>query len=1208
MSSKNNLKYKILADHTDFEKKMRRVATVAQDVGKTAGSALKIGVAGGALAAAAGMVALGAEMSKAIALANIQEEAESKLSSVLEATGNAAGYNRQQLFDMAGAMQGITTIGDEVTISGMAVLATFKEIRGEGFERATMAAMDMSTILKTDLNSAMVQIGKALNDPIKGMSALSRSGVSFTEQQKDQIKVLQESGNIMGAQAIILGELESEFGGAAAAIRETFGGSVTAAGNAFGDLQEQIGFTVTKNKFFIEGAHVAEQAFVNWTGQIKGNETAMMELSKTIAIGVIGAIDGIITGIEYTVLGWQGMKVAWNGTMSALVGGLASTIDFFNNGWSAIGYAASDTWLDIKFGALLAFDGITEGFAGVIEAIATQADALSFTIKNPFGDDWVVGMSGASASMREVAGTIRDASTATEDYAAEKERLSTAYQLETEAGSALTSELHQVSGMYAEAGQSAYDGMGKASTAAESAHLALGGIKASLLEIDVKRAGSVEVVKTTNTEIVTSDTAVSNKIIENSLATKNAQIADSKAAKDAQVADIDTVKEKFDYLKKETVESGGSFAEIPKVIIEEFGAIAKQSGDSLLTDSNSVSKNFSKAQTNIVGSDTAHWTKTQNDVTDGLSDIATDSKKYLVTNSGSVVENFGDAKTKITDPGGSAHAMFGDYNGLLDGMQSKTDQILLKGGGGRESIQSQYNTLKSKASTSMTGLSLDFGSKFDDMNTKSDKILLKGGDGHESMQSQYKTYATKAKTAIGDVVGVFTRGEGTKEEVARLASGKLTEYATSAATTGLTEILSALGSEIGAWVGLGTAQTSTEGSTWGEKIATGAGYLAQAGISILAGKALGDTFAADGGWIGSNPGGGVLKGGSGTKDDIFLGYTDGGSTRNWGMGGEFVINKEATAKYLPELVAINNNKFEDGGPVADAMPPTHRINDSGFDTFLSTVIETKGNWQKAIVDAIAYYAGTAAGMLTGKALGPKIMGYAKGGQVRDRAFGWGGFLDDLLDPGELFHDSEDGFIPSTVPWLDPGSSTIIDSIGGIFGRPQHQGPFDNIQDYMDYGFVWDTIRNLPVVGESAKHADNILFPFVRDVITPGGNVTFGTIGDMMKGVFAGIEEEVKSIITGGFLSQGSFNLFNANGGPIGQFHDGTNYVPESGSYYLERGEKVVPDKYTGDEGLREEVRQLKDEISRIGFRLGQYAQEQIDLLKKFDNLGLEVRA
>ena len=179
--------------------------------------------------------------SSMIELYKVQEAAETKMASVLRATGSAAGYSLEQLKHRASALQEQIGIGDEVILNSQAILATFRNIRGDSFEQATVAAADMASVLGGDLNSTILQVGKALNDPLRGMAALSRSGVSFTQTQKDLVKSLQESGDMMGAQKVILDELAGEFGGAAADKANTFGGQMTKLWNRIGDIGETIG-------------------------------------------------------------------------------------------------------------------------------------------------------------------------------------------------------------------------------------------------------------------------------------------------------------------------------------------------------------------------------------------------------------------------------------------------------------------------------------------------------------------------------------------------------------------------------------------------------------------------------------------------------------------------------------------------------------------------------------------------------------------------------------------------------------------------------------------------------------------------------------------------------------------------------------------------------------------------------------------------------
>lgn len=218
-------------------KGLKRGIAAVKAFGRKVGSVMKTtAIAFAGLGVAAGAIAV--KFLKSFAAA---EESQGRLAAVVKATGMAAGFTADQMAEMADSLQTITGQSDEVIKDGMAILATFKEIKGDEFKDATVAMLDMAAVLQTDAKTAAIQLGKALNDPIKGVTALSRSGVSFTEQQKEQIKTMQESGNIMGAQRLILNELQSEFGGAAEALGDTFGGRVSEVMQRLGDLGEEIG-------------------------------------------------------------------------------------------------------------------------------------------------------------------------------------------------------------------------------------------------------------------------------------------------------------------------------------------------------------------------------------------------------------------------------------------------------------------------------------------------------------------------------------------------------------------------------------------------------------------------------------------------------------------------------------------------------------------------------------------------------------------------------------------------------------------------------------------------------------------------------------------------------------------------------------------------------------------------------------------------------
>lgn len=164
-------------------------------------------------------------------------EASRKLEAVLQATGGAAGLSGQQIADYAGELQSMTNFEDDATVAAAASLAAFTNIRGETFFSAIDAAADLSSVMGGDLQSNVELVGKALNNPTEGLAKLARSGVQFTTAQEEQIKTLQKSGDMLGAQGVILDAIAGKFGGAAKATADP----MKQLANTVGDVAENIG-------------------------------------------------------------------------------------------------------------------------------------------------------------------------------------------------------------------------------------------------------------------------------------------------------------------------------------------------------------------------------------------------------------------------------------------------------------------------------------------------------------------------------------------------------------------------------------------------------------------------------------------------------------------------------------------------------------------------------------------------------------------------------------------------------------------------------------------------------------------------------------------------------------------------------------------------------------------------------------------------------
>ena len=170
------------------------------------------------------------------------QQAAARVEAAVRSTGGAAGYSADQLKKMAAEMEALYAVdGDELLSKVTTPLLTFNAISGEMFSQAQVQILNMSRALGMDLQGAAMQVGKALQDPIEGLTALRRSGVSFSDEQQEVIKALYNTGQAAEAQKLILAELSKEFGGQAEAFATTGAGKLEALKVSFDNLKESIG-------------------------------------------------------------------------------------------------------------------------------------------------------------------------------------------------------------------------------------------------------------------------------------------------------------------------------------------------------------------------------------------------------------------------------------------------------------------------------------------------------------------------------------------------------------------------------------------------------------------------------------------------------------------------------------------------------------------------------------------------------------------------------------------------------------------------------------------------------------------------------------------------------------------------------------------------------------------------------------------------------
>lgn len=235
-------------DAGDYNKGLDKASDSAGKAGKDIGGKLSsimgivAGVGVGALGA--GLAAMGGLLAYSTGEASEAQASQAQLAAVLESTGGIAGVTAEMANNLATSLSGITRFSDETVLEGENLLLTFTNIGKDVFPAATDTMLDMSAALGQDVSASAMQLGKALNDPIEGVTALKRVGVNFTDAQLDMIDAMVEAGDVAGAQKIILAELQTEFGGSAEAAGGTFAGQLDILKNSLSNVAEEAGMVL----------------------------------------------------------------------------------------------------------------------------------------------------------------------------------------------------------------------------------------------------------------------------------------------------------------------------------------------------------------------------------------------------------------------------------------------------------------------------------------------------------------------------------------------------------------------------------------------------------------------------------------------------------------------------------------------------------------------------------------------------------------------------------------------------------------------------------------------------------------------------------------------------------------------------------------------------------------------------------------------------
>jgi hypothetical protein len=290
-------------------------------------------------AAQIGLIALSGMAVGAVRAAEEAEVADRRLANIAESM-NLFGASTDQVVkrmtEFADATMLATGVDDEIIKSTQAKLLTFKELAvtaddvGGAMDRATLAALDLAAAGFGEAEQNAVQLGKALQDPVKGITALGRAGVTFTEQEKAKIATLVESNKMLEAQDLILSAIETQVGGTAEA---------TATGSskmsvAFGEMSESIG------KALLPLVQTLVPVMVGFFNIVAENSGVV-----TVLAGIFAALAVAILAVNFALNANPIVKVIT--LIAALTAGIVLLINWLVNlygGWDKL-FKDIGTWL-----------------------------------------------------------------------------------------------------------------------------------------------------------------------------------------------------------------------------------------------------------------------------------------------------------------------------------------------------------------------------------------------------------------------------------------------------------------------------------------------------------------------------------------------------------------------------------------------------------------------------------------------------------------------------------------------------------------------------------------------------------------------------------------------------------------------------------------------------------------------------------------------
>jgi hypothetical protein len=213
----------------------------------------------------------------------------------LKSTSTQVSLTSREIVNLSDSIAMSTLASEKDLLRASAQILTFGSITTSVFEDVLRTATDLAASGFGTVESAAGMLSKALEDPRQSLTSLSRSGVTFTRQQREMIISMADAGRQAEAMKFILEQVNRQVGGAAEAqARDTFAGQFDTIGQSARLASRLLGEFVLETLRFgrvIEGVAAISGKFIELNTEEEGEK--LVELRRR-AEALRTALDGNI--------------------------------------------------------------------------------------------------------------------------------------------------------------------------------------------------------------------------------------------------------------------------------------------------------------------------------------------------------------------------------------------------------------------------------------------------------------------------------------------------------------------------------------------------------------------------------------------------------------------------------------------------------------------------------------------------------------------------------------------------------------------------------------------------------------------------------------------------------------------------------------------------------------------------------------------------